>query len=118
MRLSRKHDVVESALLEVLYKLERRGNKLLRLRQVVPLGDTFVERTGIDTDANGRTRLTSRIDHSVDALPVTDVARVDAQLGRSSPNSPDCKAVIEMNVSHDRHGRLATDAFEGPQRLP
>ena len=73
MRLGRRHDVVESTLLEMLYKLERRGDELLRLRQAVTLGDTLVERTGIDTDANGRTRLTSRIDHGVDALPVTNV---------------------------------------------
>ena len=32
MRLGRKHDLVESTLLEMLYKLERRGDELLRLR--------------------------------------------------------------------------------------
>ncbi len=65
----RKDDVLKSALLKVLNKLDSRSNKLIGLSEVVSLSKLFLDGAGVYTDADGRAVLPRRIDNGINLFP-------------------------------------------------
>ena len=80
-------------------------------RFAVFVQEVLFQRTRVHADADRTVVITGGFDHFFDPRFIPDVTRIDAQAGRAREGGFDAAFVVEMDVSHDRHGAFAANLF-------
>src|SRR5690606_19764160 len=107
--LHRDLDVGEVDLFEVADLLQGRFDQRFGNGTPVLLQELLVERSGVDTDPDGKTALSGFTGDGLDVGLVADVARVEPEPLHPGLHRGESQAVLEMDVSDDGDGRARDD---------
>ena len=111
-RLHRNFELMKVAVLQQLDMVERAFDQRLGTRLPIFLEQILLEAAGIDADADRAAIGLGRVDHFVDAVGRSDVARIDAQARRAGVRGFQRAFVVEMDVRDDRYLGGADDLLE------
>ena len=91
-------------------------DECLRRRVTVLFEQTLFQTAAIDADADRDAALPAGLSHLADIVRLADVAGVDADLVHARLRRCERKAVVKVDVSHDRDGRGAHDLGQRVRR--
>ena len=77
----------------------------------------LVQAAAVDTNADGDMPLLAHIHHSLHPILGTDVAGIDADLGRTALSGGNGQLVVKMDIRHQGQGAFLADLPESPGRL-
>ena len=83
-----------------------------RVGFAVFLQQMLFQRPGVDADAHGAAVIASGLDDLFDPFVAADIARIDAQAGRTTGGGFQGTTVVEVNVGDDRHLDLLDDVLQ------
>jgi hypothetical protein len=111
-RLHRDLELVEVVVLQDAGVVQGALDHRLGARLAVLLQQFALQGAGIDADAHRAAVVAGRLDHFTDAVGGADIARIDPQAGGAGLGRLDAALVVEVDVGHERHPRLAGDGLE------
>ena len=82
-------------------------DECLRRRVTVLFEQTLFQTAAVDADADGDAALPAGLGHLADIVRLADVAGVDADLVHARLRRCERKAIVKVDISHDRDGRGA-----------
>ena len=88
----------------------------LRRRVTVLFEQTLFQTAAVDANADGDAALPAGLGHLADIVRLADVAGVDADLVHAGLRRCERKAVVKVDVGHDRDGRGVHDLGQGIRR--
>ena len=88
----------------------------LRRRVAVLFEQALFQAAAVDADADGDAALPAGLGHLADIVRLADVAGVDADLVHVGLRRCERKAVVKVDVGHDRDGRGVHDLGQGIRR--
>ena len=114
--LHRQGDVVKIIPVQQVNVPLRTLDERLRRRVAVLFEQTLFQAAAVDADADGDAALPAGLGHLADIVRLADVAGVDADLVHARLRRCERKAVVKVDVGHDRDGRGVHDLGQGIRR--
>ena len=101
-RLHADLEFVEVVILQDAGMVESALDHRLGARLAVLLQEILLQRPGVDSDPHGAAVVLRRLHDLADPLGAADIARIDAQAGRTGLCSFDRSLIVKVDVRHDR----------------
>ena len=105
-------ELIEVQAIEMINMTHGRFQQRLRRRFAILFLQIFFQRSGVNANTDRNVFIARTVNHHANTLFITDIARVNTQTIDAVFRYFQRNAIVEVDVSHQRHVNLLFDEFE------